>query len=302
MKVWISGGETPVREAVAVAVREQDAEPVTPGDDRPTPSSGDAVIDLGLPPASWSGPLAAAEEERAGRLAQAVPDGVRVVRVSVIGADAGSPVPLKAAAGAAEAALRRSPSSVVALRAGIVLGPCGLTAVLRRFVERSRFVALPAVQRARLEPIALPDLAAYAALAAVRPEPPADVYDLGGGEMLTGALLVKSLADNLGLARTVVPLPFAVGAWCVGRFADEEFPPVAAGHWLRALASGLLPRRMNAWEDFELRPTPMNVALAEAVGMQIPLRSPDDENAGRFGWKAPKKKRLLGERLRRIKR
>lgn len=291
-----------VRDAVSAAVREAEAEPVACDRSGLAPEPGDAVCDLGLAPREWSSRPGPAEVERVRDLVRRVPAGVRVVRVSVLGADAASRVPLKAAQGTAEEALRSGGADVVVMRVGIVLGPCGLTGALHRFVQRSPLVLAAGIQRSRFEPLALADLASYLVLAATTTEPLDDVYDLGCGEMLTGGLFLTALADNLGLSRWKVPVPLAPGAAVTARFGDEEFPAPAVQLWLGALASGLLPRRMNAWERFPLRPIPMDVALANAVGMEIPLRRRQDDDGGRFGWKPPRKKGVLGLGSRRIKR
>jgi len=193
-----------------------------------------------------------------------------------------------------EEVLRAGDVPTVTLRAGMLLGNCGLTAVLRRCVERSRLVPVPGIDRARLEPLSLGDFADYCVHVATAADVPESVYELGGGELLTGGLLVSGLADNLGLSRWCVPVPRAAWRLTAVLGADGERPAAAVGLWLEMLAGGALPRGTKAWEHFPLRPTPLREALADAAGMILPVRR---RGEGRFeNWRAPEKKGILWSR------
>jgi len=303
MRVWITGGEPGVRAAVSAAAERAgvDAVAAEPGAaDAPAAERDDAVIDLGLPPRDWrAGRLAEDERGRAAAVGRSVAGARRIVRVSVLGASAEAAGEWRRAAGAAEAALREAGVPVVALRAGVVLGDCGISAVLRRAVERSKLLPLPGIDRARLEPLALEDLAAYCVAAAVAERDLDDAYDLGCGEMLTGGLLVRGFADNLGLSRWCVPAPRGAVSWIAWRGAHEERPHAAVRVWMEALAAGLLPRGTRVWEHLDVEPIPLRQAMADATGMVLPLRR---RGEGRFeDWRAPKKKGILwsGGRSRR---
>jgi uncharacterized protein YbjT (DUF2867 family) len=292
MNLWIVGGEETVRAAVREGA-EGAGVAAQPGEEHGFDAGGDdVVIDLGLAPRSWrAGRLAADAAKRAGEVGRRAAGARRVVCVSVLGASAEASAEWRRAGAAAESALREAGAPMVALRVGLLLGDCGLAAVLRRAVERSKLLPLPGIERARIEPLALPDLAAYCVAAALADRELDDAYDLGCGEMLTGGLLVRGLADNLGLARWIVPAPAMAAGWIARLGADEERPRGAVGIWLEALAGGMLPRGTRAWEHFAVEPTSLRQAMADATGMVLTLRRRGD---GKFGdWRAPRKKGIL---------
>lgn len=298
--IVVVGGEARVREAVADAAREAGREArLVPEAGAPELHAGETVVDLGLPPRDWPAgeALVAAEAERARAVAGAAGTGGRAVRVSVLGAEAGAGTPLQRAQHEAEEAWRASAARAVVLRAGILLGDCGLAAGLRRVVERSKIVPLPGVCDARLEPLLVDDLARYCVEAATAESRFDHAYDLGCGEILTGGLLARGLADNLGVGRWVWALPGFLRGAMAGALSTPELPPSAVRHWLLALSGGMLPRGVGAWKAFQVRPLDLRTAMAFGVGMRYPLRN---AGKGRFGaWSAPERKGVLWSRGRR---
>jgi uncharacterized protein YbjT (DUF2867 family) len=284
----VSGGEAAIRAAlvevaatVGLELREADS-----------PQPGEGLVDLGLPPREWPSAeeLVTAEAKRANRLA-AAGSGARVVRASVFGADSSRGTAWQRAQFAAEEAYRASGADVVVLRRGVLLGPCDITQALRRAVERSRIVPVPGIRDAKLEPIVVDDFARYCVEAAVAPRPLDDVYDVGCGEIITGGLLLRGLADSLGLSRWLVPVPAALGPPFAAALATDEFPASAVRIAFETIARGFLARRMNAWSHFEVRPTDLREGLARATGMVFPVRK---RGEGRFAaWRKPEKKGIL---------
>jgi uncharacterized protein YbjT (DUF2867 family) len=207
----------------------------------------------------------------------------------MLGASPDAPGWLRRASAAAEEALA---GRAVFLRVGVLLGDCGVAAAIRRRLEGGKVFPVPGLAHARLEPIAVDDFARYAVAAVADGSDLDEIYDLGCGEMMTAELLVRELAENLGLERWIVPLPgFLRGA--VARWlATPELP----ARWIEGMLEvlpGLLPRRMNAWEHFEVKPVDLRVAMAAAAGMEIPLRRRGSEEGDRFAWKRPRKKGIL---------
>lgn len=297
IRIWIVGGEKSVRAAVAAAAERAGVELASCGEDVAAlaPSAVDRVVDLGLPPREWVvADLVEREEERARRVLERASGCTRLVRASVLGASAKGAGRLRCAAGAVEEALLASDVPTVALRVGVLLGDCGLTAVLRRCVERSKLVLVPGIDRARLEPLALTDFADYCVHAATAPDVPEAAYELGCGELLTGGLLVSHLADNLGLSRWCAPMPPVASHLVAALGAHDERPRAAVGLWLDMLSRGALPRGTKAWDDFPVRPIALHQAMADATGMILPVRR---RGQGRFEeWRTPQKKGILWSR------
>lgn len=295
MKLWIVGGEPIVGRELEKAAHEAGHEAVR--SEEPSPSEGESVVDLGPAPERWTPALEDLDAGRSAALAERVPRPVRIVRVSTIGAGPDAPSLLARAAGRAEDTLRTRDADTVVLRVGIVLGACGLVGAVRRHVESSRLVLVPGVARSKFEPLALEDLVAYCLEAATAPGSLGEIYDLGCGEILTGELLARGLADNLGVSRWILPVPALATPLAAALLGRRDFPGFAVASALEALRGGLLPRRMNAWEDFAHRPMELRDAMARAAGMVYPLRAPGE---GRFAnWRSPEKKGILWSKRRR---
>ncbi|MAF26947.1 MAG: hypothetical protein QF819_07565 [Gemmatimonadota bacterium] len=302
MRILIAGGCAGIRTAVRA---EAEAAGCETGDFTRDAAASlharDAVVDLGLSPQERlpGEALIPAESERAEDVAGGVPEGVRLVRRSLVGAAPDAPDPWRRAAHAAERpALERGG---IILRAGLLMGSCAESEALVRVVKRSRLVPLPGLARARIEPLAVDDFVQFVLLAATGPALPGHEYDLGCGEFLTGELLVRDLAAALGIRRAGVALPGLLRGPLARAWAQPGFPRASADHLLRALAGGLLPVRMAAWKDFDHKPRDLRECLAAAAGMTLPPRS--GPRGGRFGsWEAPKARGLLGKKLRGPKR
>ena len=297
-RLWIAGGERAVAEAVLARAKEAAIDAGCVRDEEiPELGSHDALIDLGLPPAvvPAGNALVEAERARAASLGARAAGAARVVRCSMLGARADAPSAWQRAHAAAESEHRSRVPDAVALRTGILFGSCGLALALRRVTERFPIVAVPAIAGARFEPLALADFAAYCVEAAGSPAPLTDYYDLGCGEMLTGALFAQGLAESLGVRRWVVPLPNVFVGLVARSLSSTEWSAGALQHAFESVRVGrLLPRRLTAWDTFETRPVDLRSALASAAGMNFPLRRPGDGKRFR-SWRAPEKKGLLGK-------
>jgi len=287
MRIHVLGGDPEIAAVIAEAVRSESQE-LAPGSEPVTPA--DAVVDLGLSPwalAASADPIAA-ERDRARLIVDAVPEGARLVRVSLLGAAPEARAWLARAAAAGEGA---QAGRAVVLRAGVLVGNLGLVGALRRRVESFRIVPLPALSRIRLEPLDVTDLGAYAVAAATATRQLDPVYDLGCGEMSSGSLLVRDLADNLGVERWIVQLP-GFTRWSIARWlSTPALPAIWIDGMLEALPL-LMPRRMNAWEHFDVQPVDLRTAFARAAGMEIPLH-PGGEGKDALTWKRPQRKGIL---------
>lgn len=287
MNIRIEGGHPAVRREFVAAIESSDG-----AEANLVQAGGDvhALVDLGLPPDEWAAAAdpVAAEASRAEELVARYAGVGRTVRVSSLGAAAESPSRFKRAAAAAEAVYG---DRAVILRVGLLLGEFGLCEAIRRKVEKWPVFPVPSLALARLEPLDSRDLAAYCLAAATTDAGLEARYDLGCGEMLTGELVVRHMADNLGVNRLLLPVPpflrGAVAAW----LQTEDAPAVWIQDCLVAM-QGWLPRSMKAYEHFSVQPFDLREGFARASGMHIPLRDRDEGNE-RFQWKSPKRRGVL---------
>ncbi|NNE42816.1 MAG: hypothetical protein HKN12_01280, partial [Gemmatimonadetes bacterium] len=181
----------------------------------------------------------------------------------------------------------------VVLRAGLLVGGPGMFRGLMRMVRGSFVVVVPGFGRARLEPLHVDDLARYCVEAADRPDL-AGRFDLSCGEMLSGELMARSIAEHLGLRRWILGAPAAAAGPLSGAMTSEGFPAAAVLHWMAALRGGLLPTTSDAGTDFSFQPLDLRQCMASATGIDYPLHS---RRKSRFGaWKAPERRGILGKK------
>ncbi len=251
-------------------------------------AAGDAVLDLGAAPASWRDGVEEDEAERTRRLAAAVPCGIRVVRASFLGAGPDAPAALQRAHHAAESAWEAAGADLVRLRHGLILGRFGLQAGWRRLVERWPLLPVPAFD-VRFEPILDTDFADYCVQAADPQRRLDAAYDLGCGDLATNGFYVRALAQELGRSPALVPAPSLLRGPIARALAGEDLPFPAAWLVLEVLSRTLLPRRMNAWNDFDVRPADLTESVTRSLGrVRIePPRKPDEPFSA---WKRPKKR------------
>ena len=162
--------------------------------------------------------------EAAERLAMLARDAgvVRFVHLSGIGADAASPSPYISSRAEGETAVRAAFPGAVIIRPAVMFGPddaflIPLAGLLRKFPAFPLF----GTGHTRLQPAYVEDVgeAIVRIIDAARPE---SLYEFGGPEIFTYKELLRRIRDRLGLARALVPVPYA--AWQAGAFLAEFLP------------------------------------------------------------------------------
>lgn len=105
-----------------------------------------------------------------------------------------------------EKTLRSRTQELVALRAGLVLGPGGSSStILLRLIRRLPVLVCPAWTRKQSSPIALDDTVDALVAALDHEEVPAGTYDLQGPELVSYRQLMSRTALELGLKRRFIP-------------------------------------------------------------------------------------------------
>ncbi|MEI4471845.1 complex I NDUFA9 subunit family protein [Frigidibacter sp. MR17.24] len=181
-------------------------------------SGADAVVNcVGILAESGKNRFDSIQAEGAGRVARlAAAEGVeRLVQISAIGADAGSPSAYGRSKAAGEAAVSAAFPSAVILRPSIIFGP--EDEFFNRFASMSRFgPVLPIVgAETRFQPVFVEDVAAAAAQA-VLTEVPAGIYELGGPEVMTFREMMALMLKTINRRRAVVEMPGAVAGLMAG--------------------------------------------------------------------------------------
>jgi NADH dehydrogenase len=174
-------------------------------------ANADAVVNLvGILYESGHQRFDAVHAAGAGRVARAAAaaDVTRLVQVSAIGADAGSPSLYARSKAAGEEAARSAFPDVTIFRPSLVFGP--EDQVFNRFAALARLSpVLPLIGGGdtRFQPVYVGDVAEAMARALDDPATKAKTYELGGPEILTFRQLMEVVMRETGRRRLLVPWP-----------------------------------------------------------------------------------------------
>jgi NADH dehydrogenase len=172
----------------------------------------DAVVNcVGILAEAGPNTFGAVQEQGAERIARiAAGMGIeRMVQISAIGADEGSPSAYARTKAAGEAAVLRHMPQAVILRPSIVFG--AEDQFFNRFAAMARIApVLPVVgPETRFQPVFVDDVAA-AAEAALTGVPKPGIYELGGPEVATFRELMRIMLREVRRRALIVAIPFFV--------------------------------------------------------------------------------------------
>jgi len=137
----------------------------------------------------------------------------RMVQVSAIGADAGSPSIYARTKAEGEAAVREAMPQAVILRPSIVFGP--EDDFFNRFAAMAVLSpALPLIGggKTKFQPVFVGDVARAVAAGLVNPASAGQTYELGGPAVLTFRQLLELVLSETQRRRFLLPLPFGVAS------------------------------------------------------------------------------------------
>ena len=137
--------------------------------------------------------------------------GARLVHVSAIGADEGSPSHYARAKAAGERLVLAAQSQATIMRPSIVFGP--EDDFFNRFAALARLapaLPLPGGGQMRFQPIFAGDVAEAIALAVDGECKPGTIYELGGPDVRTFKELMEYVLATTERRRLLVPVPFAL--------------------------------------------------------------------------------------------
>ena len=234
-------------------------------------AGADAAVNcVGILAEAGANRFEAVHAEGAGRIARAAAAAGlgRLVHVSAIGADPGSPSAYARSKAAGEAAVRAAFPRAVILRPSIIFGP--EDQFFNRFAAMTRTSpVLPVVGgTTRFQPVHVDDVAA-AAERAIRTDVAPGVYELGGPETLSFAELMRRMLAEIRRRRIVLDLPFWVarpiatvldgvqaatlGLFHNGMLTRDQLRNLARDNVVAPDARGLA--------DLGIAPTPMSAVL-----------------------------------------
>src|ERR1700676_1839115 len=156
--------------------------------------------------------------------AQACRAGVeRLLPVSGIGADAPSATRYIRKRGEGELAVRAAFSEAIFVRPAMMFGPddAFLTTVLK-LIRQFPIYPMFGRGRTRLQPAYVEDVAEAIARVMLRAETNSIIFEFGGPRVYSYEQFLRAVAHQAGLARLLIPIPFAV--WHALAWASEILP------------------------------------------------------------------------------
>jgi len=147
----------------------------------------------------------------------------RLVHVSGIGADAASPSRYIRKRGEGELAVRAAFSEAIFVRPAVMFGPddAFLTTVLK-LIRQFPIYPMFGRGRTRLQPAYVEDVAEAIARVMLRAETNSIIFEFGGPRVYSYEQFLRAVAHQAGLARLLIPIPFAV--WHALAWASEILP------------------------------------------------------------------------------
>jgi len=147
----------------------------------------------------------------------------RLFHVSGIGADAASATPYIRKRGEGELAVRAAFSEAIFVRPAVMFGPddAFLTTVLK-LIRQFPIYPMFGRGRTRLQPAYVEDVAEAIARVMLRAETNSIIFEFGGPRVYSYEQFLRAVAHQAGLARLLIPIPFAV--WHALAWASEILP------------------------------------------------------------------------------
>src|SRR6202790_3182708 len=144
----------------------------------------------------------------------------RLVHVSGIGADAASPSRYIRKRGEGELAVRAAFAEALFIRLAVMFGPddAFLTTVLK-LIRQFPIYPMFGRGRTRLQPAYVEDVAEAIARVMLRAETNSIIFEFGGPRVYSYEQFLRAVAHQAGLARLLIPIPFAV--WHALAWASE---------------------------------------------------------------------------------
>ncbi len=185
----------------------------------------------------------------------------RLVQVSAIGADAGSPSLYAQTKAAGEKAVRETFPGATVLRPSIVFGPED------RFFNRFARIAqlspvVPVISpKTRFQPVYVGDVAAAIVTALEAEDAPGETFELGGPRIYTFEQLLRYMLKVLRRRRLLVELPLGIARLQARVFELLPDPPLTRDQILLLQRDNVVAEGARGLADLGIEPTPLEVVV-----------------------------------------
>lgn len=224
-------------------------------------AGSDAVVNL----VGAFADMDAVQHRGAANVANAARDAgvTRLVHVSAIGADEGSPATYGRSKGQGETAVRAAVPTATILRPSTVFGR--EDQFINRFAAMIRLApAVPLVSaRTRFQPVYVGDVAAAVAAALADPAAAGRTFELGGPQILSMEELFRWIAAAIGRKPVFIPMPDAVSA-AMARFTGWlPGAPLTWDQWLMLQKDTVVAPGAATLADLGVAATPLDAVAGD---------------------------------------
>lgn len=211
-------------------------------------------------------------------VAAAAADASRFVQISAIGADPNAASAYARSKGQGEQAVRAAFPGATIIRPSILFGP--EDGFVNKFAGLiSLAPVLPVVRPdVRFQPAWVVDVARAIAQVALSPAAAAQIFELGGPQILSMIALQRWIGEAIGRKPRLLPLPDPVAAG-MARFGFLPGAPITWDQWLMLQHDNVVAAGARGFADLGIDPTPL-AAVAPAWLVRY-------RRHGRFSLNAP---------------
>ncbi len=194
----------------------------------------------------------------------------RLVHISGLGADTGSPSPYVRARGRGEILVRESFAEVTILRPSVIFGP--EDAFLNKLAAMARqapILPLFGTGATRLQPVFVGDVA-KACVSAVDDQATAgQVYELGGPQIYRYKALLQLVLNRIGRKRLLLPVPFLVWEILSTLLSILPNPPLSRDQVTLMKADNILTGTAGTLQDLGISPTAVEKIMTSYISAAV---------------------------------
>jgi uncharacterized protein YbjT (DUF2867 family) len=190
----------------------------------------------------------------------------RLVHISGLGADTGSPSPYVRARGRGEILVRETFVEVTILRPSVIFGP--EDAFLNKLAAMARqtpVLPLFGTGATQLQPVFVGDVAEACVRAVDDQATAGQVFELGGPRVYNYKALLQLVLNRIGRKRLLVPVPFLVWETLATLLSILPNPPLTRDQVTLMKADNILTGAAKTLQDLGISPTAVETIIASYI-------------------------------------
>ncbi len=190
----------------------------------------------------------------------------RLVHISGVGADPGSPSPYVRARGIGETLVKDAFDDVTILRPSVIFGPGdSFLNTLARMTQRSPIMPLFGTGSTRLQPVFVGNVAEACIRVLADPSTRGRVYELGGPRIYAYKELVRLVRDRVAGRALMVPCPFPAWDILAAAMAAHPNPPLTRDQVTLMKRDNVVDSQASTLDDLGIRPVSVEEAMPTCI-------------------------------------